>query len=72
MNLVQRMASRLLGPEVERQSREWKIVCTGCDTVNGDFWEAGGIRYKANPRVGPLPGKRCPTRGGTLEGRNMP
>lgn len=32
--------------EIERQSREWLLICPGCGHER-DYWEVGGVRYKA-------------------------
>lgn len=46
MNCTQRFFRWLLGPGVERESREWKYECGHCGHRES-VWESGGIRYKA-------------------------
>lgn len=58
MNLLQRIFTWLLGPGVERESREWKYECSQCGHRES-VWDMGGIRYKASgetSRIGPCPG----------------
>jgi hypothetical protein len=57
MNRTQRFFSWLLGPGVERESREWAYECGHCESV----WDSGGIRYKA--RGEKSYGGRCPACG---------
>jgi hypothetical protein len=59
-NLILKFVSRETAKKMEAESRGWKLKCKcGHET---DYWEIGGIRYKAASR-----GKkmliRCPTCG---------
>ena len=47
MTFTQRLISRLLGPGVERESREWMVECLNCGHAES-VWDRGGIRYKAS------------------------
>jgi predicted RNA-binding Zn-ribbon protein involved in translation (DUF1610 family) len=45
----QRFFLRLLpsrAAEIERQSREWMVICPNCG-FERSVWERGGVRYKA-------------------------
>ncbi|MEQ8411031.1 MAG: hypothetical protein RIC51_01770 [Erythrobacter sp.] len=46
MNLAQRLAKWMLGPGVERESRQWMVECGHCHQAES-VWNLGGIRYKA-------------------------
>lgn len=37
----------LIGPEVERESREWLVECPSCGHSD-NVWDKGGVRYKAS------------------------
>ncbi len=43
--------------EIERQSREWFVVCPRCG-LERTYWDIGGVRYKARSR-GKRIGLRC-------------
>ena len=60
MNRTQRFFTWLLGPGVERESREWKYECGQCGHSES-VWEMGGIRYKANSEKSYI--GRCPACG---------
>ena len=45
--------------EIERQSREWFVVCPNCG-FERTYWDIGGVRYKARSR-GKRIGLRCPS-----------
>ena len=63
-SLTQRLVMRLLpgrADEIERQSREWFIVCPNC-RFERTYWDIGGVRYKARSR-GKRIGLRCPSCG---------
>jgi DNA-directed RNA polymerase subunit RPC12/RpoP len=64
MSWIQRVitgrAPRRAG-DMERESREWKVICPKCGHVRS-IWELGGIRYKAWSR-GKRMGMRCPACG---------
>ena len=47
MRLRQRFFAKLLGPDVEKESREWMMECPECGHADS-VWERGGIRYKAS------------------------
>lgn len=47
MNRIQRLFTWLLGPGVERESRQLKVECGHCGHAQS-VWDMGGIRYKAN------------------------
>jgi DNA-directed RNA polymerase subunit RPC12/RpoP len=64
LSLTQRIVLRLMpgrADEVERQSREWFIVCPNCG-FERTYWDIGGVRYKARSR-GKRIGLRCPSCG---------
>jgi len=45
----QRLIVRLLpgrAAEIERQSREWLLICPSCGRERS-YWEIGGVRYRA-------------------------
>ncbi len=61
---MQRIVVRLMprrAAEIERQSREWFLVCPNCGLAR-DYWEIGGVRYKARSR-GKRIALRCPSCG---------
>jgi DNA-directed RNA polymerase subunit RPC12/RpoP len=63
-SLTQRIVMRLMrgrGDEIERESREWFVVCPNCG-LERTIWDIGGIRYKARSR-GKRMGVRCPSCG---------
>ena len=60
MNRTQRFFTWLFGPEVERESREWKYECGHCGHGES-VWDMGGIRYKANAEKSYI--GRCPACG---------
>lgn len=63
-SLTQRIFLRLMpsrADEIERQSREWFIVCPNC-AFEQTYWDIGGVRYKARSR-GKRIGLRCPSCG---------
>jgi len=43
--------------EIERQSREWFVLCPHCG-LKRTFWDIGGVRYRARSR-GKRIGLRC-------------
>jgi DNA-directed RNA polymerase subunit RPC12/RpoP len=47
--------------DVERESREWFVVCPNCG-LERTYWDLGGVRYKAWSR-GKRIGLRCPSCG---------
>ena len=47
--------------EIERESREWDVVCPSCGHTRS-YWDIGGIRYKA-ASSGKRIGLRCPACG---------
>ena len=58
--MTQRLVMRVMparADEIERQSREWFVVCPHCG-VESTYWDIGGIRYKASSR-GKSIGLRC-------------
>ncbi|MEA2456812.1 MAG: hypothetical protein QOI45_3074 [Thermoleophilaceae bacterium] len=60
MSRPQRWARRLMprrAGEMERQSREWKVICRKCGRERS-IWELGGIRYGAKSR-GKFMGMKC-------------
>ena len=62
--LTQRIVMRLMpgsAEEMERQSREWFVVCPKCG-FERTIWDMGGIRYKARSS-GKRIGTRCPSCG---------
>jgi DNA-directed RNA polymerase subunit RPC12/RpoP len=63
-SFVQRLVTRLMpgrAAEIERQSREWDVVCPTCGNRRS-VWEIGGIRYKA-ASSGKRIGATCPSCG---------
>lgn len=63
-SLTQRLVMRLMprrANEIERQSREWFVVCPQC-ALERTYWDLGGIRYKARSH-GKRIGLRCPSCG---------
>jgi hypothetical protein len=61
-NLIQRIVIRLMpgrAEEIERQSREWFVICPNCG-LERTYWDIGGVRYKAGSR-GKRIGLRCPS-----------
>ena len=63
-SLTQRIVLRLMpgrADEIERQSREWFIVCPNCG-FERTYWDIGGVRYKARSR-GKRLGLSCPSCG---------
>ncbi len=59
--IVERITSTGRFAAMERESREWIVTCPECG-YEGDFWEMGGIRYKA-ASVGKRMRARCPSCG---------
>lgn len=63
-SLTQRIVMRLMpgrANDIERQSREWLIVCPNC-AFERSVWDIGGVRYGARSR-GKRIGLRCPSCG---------
>ena len=63
-SLTQRLVMRLMrgrADEIERQSREWFVLCPNCG-LERTYWDIGGVRYKARSR-GKRIGLRCPSCG---------
>jgi DNA-directed RNA polymerase subunit RPC12/RpoP len=63
-SLTQRIVMRLMpgrADEIERQSREWLIVCPNCG-LQRSYWDIGGVRYSARSR-GKHIGVHCPSCG---------
>jgi hypothetical protein len=63
-SLTQRLVMRLMpgrADEIERQSREWFVLCPHCG-LERTYWDIGGVRYKARSR-GKRIGLRCPSCG---------
>ena len=63
-SFIQRLVTRLMprrAAEIERETREWDVVCPKCGDTRS-VWDIGGIRYKAASK-----GKRiastCPSCG---------
>ena len=56
-------ASRRIGraEEIERQSREWHVVCPTCGHSRS-YWDIGGVRWGAKSK-GKRVGLRCPSCG---------
>jgi DNA-directed RNA polymerase subunit RPC12/RpoP len=49
VSFVQRLVARLMphrAAEIERESREWVVVCPSCGDARS-YWDLGGVRYKA-------------------------
>ncbi len=64
LSFAQRVVLRLMpgrADEIERQSREWFVVCPNCG-LERTYWDIGGVRYKARSR-GKRIGLRCPSCG---------
>jgi len=60
-SFVQRLVTRLMprrAAEIERESREWDVVCPKCGNARS-VWDIGGIRYKA-ASAGKRIGATCP------------
>lgn len=47
--------------EVERESREWFVICPSCQ-LERTYWDIGGVRYKARSS-GKRIGLHCPSCG---------
>ena len=47
--------------EIERESREWLVICPHCGDSRS-LWDLGGVRYKAASK-GKRMGIRCPACG---------
>ena len=47
--------------EIERQSREWMLICPDCANERS-YWEIGGVRYRAKS-VGKRVRLACPACG---------
>jgi len=63
-SLTQRLVMRLMprrAAEIERQSRQWEVVCSSCGHTRS-YWDIGGVRYKA-ASVGKRIGLKCPSCG---------
>ena len=63
-SFVQRLVTRLMpgrAAEIERESREWDVVCPKCGHKRS-VWDVGGIRYKAASK-GKRIGSTCPSCG---------
>ena len=45
--------------DLERESREWFVVCPNC-RLERTYWDIGSVRYKARSR-GKRTGLRCPS-----------
>ena len=63
-SLTQRLVMHLMpgrADEIERQSREWFVLCPNCG-LERTYWDIGGVRYKARSR-GKRIGLRCPSCG---------
>ena len=61
---MQRLVMWLMGgraDEIERQSREWFVICPSCGHER-TYWDIGGVRYKARSK-GKRTGLRCPSCG---------
>ena len=59
-SLTQRLFLGLMpgrAADIERESREWWIVCPTCGHER-TYWDIGGVRYKARSR-GKRLGLRC-------------
>lgn len=64
LSFTQRLFLRLMpgrAAEIERQSREWFLVCPTCQHER-TYWDIGGVRYKAKS-AGKRVGLRCPSCG---------
>ena len=64
LSLTQRIFTRLMpgrADEIERQSREWFVVCPRCG-LERTYWDIGGVRYKAGSRAKRI-GLKCPSCG---------
>ena len=63
-SFTQRIVMRLMpgrADEIERQSREWFIVCPNC-AFERTYWDIGGVRYGARSHAKRI-GARCPSCG---------
>ena len=63
-SFTQRLITRLMpkrAAEIERQSREWNVVCPHCGHTRS-VWDIGGVRYKASSG-GKRIGLTCPSCG---------
>lgn len=59
-SFAQRLITRLLpgrAAEIERQSREWLVICPSCGRERS-YWDLGGVRYKAKS-AGKVMRMRC-------------
>jgi RNase P subunit RPR2 len=64
LSLTQRVVTSLMpgrAGEIERQSREWFVLCPNCG-LERTYWDIGGVRYRARSR-GKRIGLRCPSCG---------
>jgi endogenous inhibitor of DNA gyrase (YacG/DUF329 family) len=64
LSFTQRLFTRLMpgrAAEMERQSREWFVICPRCG-FEQSFWAMGGIRYGAKSKGARL-GVKCPSCG---------
>jgi ribosomal protein L37E len=60
LSFTQRLFTRLMpgrAADMERQSREWFVVCPRCG-VERSIWDMGGIRYGAKSK-GKRVGSKC-------------
>ena len=60
LSFTQRLFTRLMpgrAAELERQSREWFVVCPRC-AFEQSYWDMGGIRYGAKSK-GKRVGAKC-------------
>jgi hypothetical protein len=63
-SLTQRFVMWLMrgrAADIERESREWFVVCPNCG-LERTYWDIGGVRYKARSR-GKRLGLGCPSCG---------
>jgi predicted RNA-binding Zn-ribbon protein involved in translation (DUF1610 family) len=63
-SFTQRLVTRLMprrAAEIERETREWDVVCPKCGDTRS-VWDIGGIRYKAASK-GKRIGSTCPSCG---------
>lgn len=63
-SFFQRLVTRLMphrAAEIERESREWLVICQNCGDARS-YWALGGVRYKAASK-GKRIGIRCPACG---------
>lgn len=61
--LILAFVSAQTARDMESQSRDWKLVCTTCDTVTTSIWDSGGIRYKPKGRPRTFTWMPCPVCG---------